>query len=83
MNPEDLIIVDYPSLFKSPTPPIANPLIDSKDSSTDDPIIKLNQAWEKEVKSRDIFTDWVIMEMKKKWEKYSRIGSVVPGFSEI
>lgn len=55
MDPDDLVIIDYPSMLRPPTPPIANPPIDSKESNpgTDDHFIKLNQAWEKEVKNRN------------------------------
>lgn len=47
MNPEDLVIIDYTSMLKpSACKPTTTSLpIDSKDSGTNDPIIKLNQAW--------------------------------------
>ena len=61
MDPNDLIIIDYPPLASSP--PIPNPPL-----CTDDYFIKLNQAWEKEVKNRNDVIDW-LMEMERKYEK--------------
>ena len=76
MDPDDLIIIDYPPLTSFP--PTPNPPL-----CTDDYFIKLNQAWEKEVKNRNDVIDW-LMEMERKYrKKYSGIGSVIPGFSEI
>lgn len=81
MDPEDLIIVDYQPLLKPlASPPTSNSSIDSKELNSDDYFIKLNQAWEKEVKNRNDVIDW-IMEMERKYEKYMRIGSVIPEFS--
>lgn len=54
MDPKDLVIIDYSSLFKPPTP---NQSIDSIDTGTGDYFIKLNQAWEEEVKYFNIFID--------------------------
>lgn len=76
MDPDDLIIIDYPPLFEpSSSPSTPNPSIDS-----DDYFIKLNQAWEREVKYRNDVID-LLWKMQRKWEKYSGIGSVIPGFS--
>ena len=88
MDPKDLIIVDYPSLFDNEkallaSPPTPNSSIDSIDSgfgTGNNYPIKLNQAWEREVKYRNDVIDW-LWEMQRKWEKYSGIGSVIPGFS--
>jgi hypothetical protein len=62
MNPDDLIIIDYPPLLTSFSPTPNPPLY------TDDYFIKLNQAWEKEVKYRNDVIDW-LMEMERKYEK--------------
>lgn len=79
MDPKDLIIVDYfPLLKPSASPPTSNPSIDSEELNSDDPIIKLNQAWEMEVKNRNDVIDWL---WELQLEKYSKIGKVIPGFS--
>ena len=59
MDPKDLVIIDYPSLFEPPAPSTPNPSIDSIDPDTDDYFIKLNQAWEEEVKNRNDVIDWL------------------------
>jgi hypothetical protein len=61
MDPKDLVIIDYSSLFKPPTP---NPPIDSINSGTDDYFIELNQAWEMEVKHFNTFID-LLMKMER------------------
>jgi hypothetical protein len=64
MDPKDLIIIDYPSLSKPPAPSTPNPSIDSIDTGTGDYFIKLNQAWEMEVKYFNIFID-LLMKMER------------------
>ena len=61
MDPNDLVITDYPPLASSP--PTPNPPL-----CTDDYFIKLNQAWEKEVKNINDVIDR-LMEMERKYEK--------------
>ena len=50
MDPDDLIIIDYPLLTSFPPTP-------NQPLCTDDYFIKLNQAWEKKVKSRNDVID--------------------------
>jgi len=67
MDPDDLIIIDYPPLFEpSSSPSTPNPSIDS-----DDYFIKLNQAWEREVKYRNDVINW-LFEMERRWEKINK-----------
>lgn len=84
MDPKDLIIVDYLSLLKPSAPlPTPNPFIDSKELNSDDPIIKLNQAWEREVKSRNNVFER-LWELQQKWEKLRWINTIpVSSFHKV
>ena len=77
MDPDNLIFIDYlPSL----EPPPSSPSTSNQSIDSDDYFIKLNQAWEMEVKKRKAAINWLTY-MEQKWEKYSGIGKVIPGFS--
>lgn len=77
MNPEDLVIIDYTSLFDNEkallaSPPTPNSSIDSIDSgfgTGNNYPIKLNQAWEMEVKFKKTTFDL----FKKMYQECERL----------